>query len=305
MTFSSVHKRVVGIASLIAVLSFSSVVVKTQHKATLTLQNNQAVTQAQTAQGISDGTYVSTGNCTLSGGALMREADMNYCIRMQPNCFTNTNAVPTFSQVAACLATPGPNNTPTPTPTATPTATPAGATSIGAVIDPWLTDGSTYWPTYSGTPLFVANTQVSGSPSNAQTVYGTGVIYQSFNSGSVLNAGTPISISAYMENATASITYLGSTCSGSTTSTATGSAYLLILNSSNTTVASVNATTATLAGYTLNYTVPVSGVYREAISVKEDTINYTGYHSNVHGICSGTASSISAYGYATRLTAAN
>ena len=312
MTFSSARKWIIG---GIAALSIAGVGTYAKLEYGISLPSNQLVTFAQIASGISDGTYVVANSCS-SSSVVVAESDVNNCVQTIPNCLTNPQQLPTFAQINACLATPTPAPTSTPTsgpsPTATPTATPtsAGSTNIVAVTDPWLINGSTYWPTLNGSPVFVAESAVGGSPSNAQAIEGTTTIYQNFNGGGTITAGTAVAVSAYMTNGSNTITYSDASCQTNTV-TATGTATLEILNSANAVVASVSATTGSFAGYQLYYTVPTTGVYREAFKVAIGTKTYQIGNSSVHAgpgqqtCVAGSTLTDTAYGQATRATAAN
>jgi hypothetical protein len=319
MTLSSVHKFVLSVFA-VGLLAGAPIAI-VHHQYEISLPNNQLVTAAQLAAGISDGTFISTGACSLSGNVLVREEDVNYCIQTVANCLPNATQLPTFSQIQSCKAsatptpapTSGPTNTPTSTPTATPapTATPIGTTTIANVTDPWLTDSGSYWATVAGTPTFESNTTVSGSPSNTQVEYTTATIAQAINSGGTINVNTPIVASAYLEDyKTTSAQYYTNGCESLTTSSAIGTATLEILNSAGTVVASATTSSQTaLTHVTVSYTVPTTGVYRVAVKTQEASTTYTPYE-NVpdHGenVCKVlTSTTIYGYGLATGMGVAN
>lgn len=201
-----------------------------------------------------------------------------------------TSQLATFGQVQACAVT---------------------STTVSALNDAWLASTTTYW-TATGSGTFVANTSISGSPSNTQWYESatgstnTSTIKQSISPTSIVS-GTKLYARAYVAD-TIGVESTGNACSDNTgTGSQTGAATVEITNSTGTVMASASATSTAMTQITVSYTVATTGQYYVvgSVTTRYEAYNYDGALNPTTQVCPIYHGVAQGQGYITGLSIAN
>ena len=258
-------------------------------------QNNQALSYQDLVDNVAAGNFAWSGTPLAGLTLIVTESVFAANIANNGSCVGPANRVMVYSDMRACRSVANP---------------------VSNTTDGWLTAGSTNWPTFSGTPTFVADSsRLGGEPSNAQALQmaaattGTAQIEQDLNAGATLNAGTKIVVQTYAYASSDSRGGDFNGCTGGSVGTATGAASLSIYNvTTATTVATGNAvvgTTLVGTNVSASYTVPSSGdVYAVVASVTQNSAAYT-YALLIHGVCGLVNGTVYGNGFVTGISAGN
>lgn len=257
-----------------------------------TTTGSQVLTGANIISSVNDGSLVRTATaCNFnnpSGGYptthLTSRQTFVACIVNNGSCTGPDTRMMTWSDALACRTI---------------------TSSINAITDTWMVNSSTSWSVFSSAN-FGANgaSAITGAPSNAQAVSGTGFIQQQLSPSSIAS-GTAIVIRAYVKITENSYYDGDSTCGTGATTIADGSATIQIVRANGTVLAT---TTGSVAGYTqlsVSATTPATDGYYARLNVTTITNSFTRNFSDINGTCSTSSGSVSGSGYITGVSAGN
>jgi len=249
---------------------------------------NELITWANMNTATSDGTFVLSasgyGSCSY-GSSLqtLTGSTFSSCEYNNGGCSSATENY-TFAQYQACAL-------------------------FNYVIDPFMINSGTSWPTASGSIAFAAYSYPGGSGSDKMaeslgTSGSGGIVYQALSHGQTIGSGHAISVTAYLYNQQVAFTNrICTTGSSTSSSTVYGTATPVVrirLGSATGTIEATSSSPGVNAwtSETASYTTAAAGVYYATLELNlTSTAYYTAIPDPVHGTCSN-GSPLTGYGNA-------